>query len=257
MTLAVHGAFTIELAKRGAEAVGIELSKKWLELAKINAEEEVEVPFVECDASHKRACQKLASYEPFDIVFANDVFEHIYDTPGLFRNLQSLMAPDGVLYFKVPNGKATRHVLLEGHKKKFGISLLPPDYWTKFVDAPFQIYYRRWEYFRALFEEYGFHDLQILNEKHDDSHERTVRHIQRDVHKIKQSLKLANFENVDQFKTVREACQYYFEEVEDAIDTVTWDELFFKFRVNFWEGTVRAPKKKMKTFQDNIFRKVK
>jgi 2-polyprenyl-3-methyl-5-hydroxy-6-metoxy-1,4-benzoquinol methylase len=238
-----YGAFTIELAKLGAKSVGIELSEKWLNLATINAENEVEVPFILCDASHRRACRKLAAYGPFDVVFVNDVFEHIYDTPSLLENLRILMAPKGLLYFKVPNGKSTRHVLLEGHKRKFGISLLAPDYWTKFVEAPFQIYYRRWEYFNALFKEYHFHNLQILNENHDDNHEHTKKHILRDIHKIKQSLKLANFENVDQFKVVRNACEYYFEEVEEDLITLSWSELFFKYRINFWEGIIHAPEK--------------
>lgn len=235
-----YGAFTIELAKLEAKVVGIELSEKWLELAKLNAEDEVDVPFVLCDASHRRACKKLTPYGPFDVVFVNDVFEHIYDTPSLLENLRNLMAPGGILYFKVPNGKATRNVLLEGHKKKFGLSLLAPDYWPKFVEAPFQIYYRRWEYFSALFKEYHFHSLRMLNEKHDDSHERTKKHILRDVHNIKQSLKLENFENADQFRFVRDACQYYFEEVEEDLDILEWDDLFFKYRITFWEGIICA-----------------
>src|SRR5262245_34571192 len=46
-----YGAFTIELAKRGAKAIGIELSEKWLRLAKVNAQDEIDVPFISCDAS--------------------------------------------------------------------------------------------------------------------------------------------------------------------------------------------------------------
>lgn len=237
-----YGAFTIELANRGAQAVGIELSAKWLRLAKVNAENEVAVPFIHCDAACPQARQQLSPYGPFEIVIVNDVFEHIYDTAALLQNIKSLMSPGGVLYFKVPNGMATRHVLLEGHKGKFGISILAPDYWTKFVKAPFHIYYRRWEYFRALFNDAGFVGMQIFNANTDPSIETTKKHILRDVHKIKQHLKLANFENTDQLRTVRVACQHYFEEVAGDMETMSWDDLFFKYRVTFWEGVLHAPK---------------
>lgn len=236
-----YGAFTIELAHCGALAVGIELSTKWLRLAKVNAEGEVSVPFVHCDAASPQARLQLMPYGPFDIVIVNDVFEHIYDTVGLLRNIRALMAPGALLYFKVPNGLATRHVLLEGHKGKFGISLLAPDYWQKFVKAPFHIYYRRWEYYRALFADAGFVGLQFFNVNTDPDAETTKKHILRDVHKIRQHLKLANFENSDQLRTVRTACQHYFEEVAADMETLGWDDLFFKYRVTFWEGVLHAP----------------
>lgn len=235
-----YGAFTIELAKLGAKAVGIELSSKWLKLAAVNAQGETDVPFIHCDASSRLAQKQLAEYGPFDVVLLNDVLEHIYDTPGLLENIRALMADGGVLYFKVPNGKATRHVLREGHKRIFGISLLAPDYWPKFVKAPFQIYYRRWPYFTALFREYGFRDLRVLNETTDGSLDITRKHILRDIHKIKHSLKAENFEGPDQFRTLRVACQQYFEEVEEDLETMPLDELFFKYRVTFWEAVVKA-----------------
>ncbi|MEI9927196.1 MAG: hypothetical protein WDN44_05145 [Sphingomonas sp.] len=152
-----------------------------------------------------------------------------------------MMAPHASLFFKVPNGLATRHVLLEGHKRVFGISLLAPDYWQKFVKAPFHIYYRRWEYFRALFNEFGFVDLRMLNENTDPSLEATRRHIKGDIKKIKLHLKAENFANPDQFRTLRVACRYFFDEVTQDLETMAWDDLFFKYRVTFWEGIANAP----------------
>jgi 2-polyprenyl-3-methyl-5-hydroxy-6-metoxy-1,4-benzoquinol methylase len=238
-----YGAFTIELAKRGARSVGIELSDKWLKLATVNARNEVNVPFINCDAASRQARSLLEQYGPFDFVFVNDVFEHIYDTAGLLSNIRFMMKPGGTLYFKVPNGHATRHVLLEGHKGKFGISLLAPDYWSKFVKAPFHIYYRRWEYFNALFREYGFSEMALLNPNTDSELEVTKKKILRDINKIKQHLKLANFENSDQFKTIKIACQKYFDEVDEDMNSMSWNNLFFKYRVTFWEGIVHSPLK--------------
>jgi 2-polyprenyl-3-methyl-5-hydroxy-6-metoxy-1,4-benzoquinol methylase len=233
-----YGAFTIELAKRGAKAVGIELSDKWLRLAKINAQDEIDIPFIHCDASSRQARQQLRQYGPFDVVLLNDVFEHIYDTAGLLSNIRFLMKPGGTLYFKVPNGMATRHVLLEGHKGVFGISLLAPDYWQRFVKAPFHIYYRRWEYFAALFNEFGFQDLQILNGNTDENLDATRSHILRDMEAIKEHLKSDKFVTAEQLKTARTACQRYFEEVTEDLECMGWRELHFKYRVTFWEGII-------------------
>jgi len=236
-----YGAFSIELAKRGARVVGIDINEKWLELGKINAAGEVDVPLLLCDAASRQACQQLKDYAPFDVVLINDVLEHIYDTAGLLENLRRLMKPGAVLFFKVPNGQATRHVLLEGHKGVFGISLMPPDYWPAFVNAPFHIYYRRWPYFTAQLNQFGFHDLKVLNKSTDPSLEATQKHIQADIRKIRRHLKLENFSNAAQFKTARVACLHYFDEVAEDLNDLDWDELFFKYRVTFWEGLVKAP----------------
>lgn len=236
-----YGAFTIELALRGARAVGIDINEKWLRLAQVHAKGEADVPFIQCDAASRRSRELLGLHGPFGVVFVNDVFEHIYDTAALLDNVRYLMQPNGLLYFKVPNPHATRHVLLEGHKGVFGISLLAPDYWSKFVKAPFHIYYRRWPYFVAHFRELGFVQLRVLNRNNDASIDVTKAQIQRDLRKIKQHLKSANFANSDQFKTVRQACQLYFEEAEQDMASMAWDDLHRKYRVTFWEGTVRSP----------------
>lgn len=231
-----YGAFTIELAKAGAKPVGIDINDKWLRLAEINAQDEAAVPFLNCDASTMTARSLLEQYGPFDVVLVNDVFEHIYDTTGLLSNIRALLSSKGLVYFKIPNGLATRHVLLEGHKKVFGISLLAPDYWSKFVKAPFHIYYRRWQYFSALFQEFGFDNVQLINENRDESHEQTQRHIQNDLRKIRRHLIADNFESTDQFRTVRVACKYYFDEVNEDLENMEWNELYRKYRVTFWEG---------------------
>ncbi|HYQ25624.1 MAG TPA: class I SAM-dependent methyltransferase, partial [Polyangiaceae bacterium] len=142
-----YGAFAIEFAKAGAQVVGVDINDKWLRLAEANARNEVELPFLKCDAASHLAVATLRPHGPFDLVILNDVLEHIYDTAGLLANVRALLGHKGRVYFKVPNGLSTRHVLSEGHKKVYGISLIPPDYWQLFVKAPFQIYYRRRAYF--------------------------------------------------------------------------------------------------------------
>jgi SAM-dependent methyltransferase len=238
-----YGSHTIELAKRGAEAVGIDNSAKWLKLAEENARGEAEPAFINCDASARLARQALAAHGPFDIVIVNDVFEHIYDTAGLLENLRALMAPKAMLYFKIPNGLATRHVLKEGHKGVFGISLLPPDFWGAFVNTPFSIYYRRWEYFEALFKKYNFAKPALLNANHDESEEQTKKHISRDLRKIQQHMKLANFKDKTQFGALKGPVQLYAAEVEADVGQMKWSALYEKYRVTFWEGITRSSDK--------------
>lgn len=230
------------MAKKGARVTGIDISDKWLRLAEINAQGEFEGKFLNCDASSYRAHASLQDSGPFDIFIINDVFEHIFDTVGLMRNIALLGTPDALIYFKVPNGQATRHVLLEGHKKVFGISLLAPDYWSEFLSAPFHIYYRRWAYFKAIFDSFGFARLHVHNKVTDPDIDSTRRHIINDIAKIRQHMKAGNFGTPAQFAFMRAATKYYFEEVQEDIETMEWSELFLKYRVTFWEGTIqRSP----------------
>ncbi|HVV95307.1 MAG TPA: class I SAM-dependent methyltransferase [Hyphomicrobiales bacterium] len=230
-----YGAFTIEFAKLGARVAGIDVNKHWLDLAAVNAQDEVDVPFLLCDASALRAREQLESYGPFDLVVVNDVFEHIYDTAGLLDNLTHLLAPGGKIYYKIPNGLATRHVLKEGHKGVFGISLLAPDYWPFFVTYPFSIYYRRWQYFQSLFDHFKL-SINNLNDMRDADLDLTKRHITNDVAKIRRHLKPENFKDRKQYGLIRDACHYYFEEVDNDLETLDRDDLFRKYRVTFWEG---------------------
>jgi len=231
-----YGSFSIELAKLGAEVVGIDISDKWLKLADVNARDEVEVAFLNCDASSRKAKRELEPHGPFDLIVINDVLEHIYDTAGLLSNLDTLLAKSGLIYYKVPNGHATGHVLSEGHKKVFGIALLAPDYWQAFVKAPFHIYYRRWEYFDALFTHFGLTHKINLNEIHDTDIEQTRRHVINGRNRIRRHLKAENFEDRVQFAYARRACMYYFEELETDVEAMAWEELFRKYRTTFWEG---------------------
>lgn len=233
-----YGSHSIELAKLGASVVGVDISNKWLGLAEINARDEAEVRFLNCDASSYMAYSRLKDDGPYDIFIINDVFEHIFDTAGLLANLAKLGAASSTIYFKVPNGQATRHVLVEGHKKVFGISLLAPDYWSEFITAPFHIYYRRWAYFQALFNHYGFTDIRLLNEVTDPDIDTTRRFIVNDLNKIRRHLKAENFENARQFGYLRAAARYYYEEVKEDLETMEWEPLFHKYRTTFWEGIV-------------------
>lgn len=231
-----YGSFAIEMAKQGSHVVGIDISDKWLKLAELNARGEVDIKFLNSDASSYTAAQRLKEDGPFDLFIVNDVFEHIYDTVGLVNNLSQLGAPQAKIYFKIPNGQATRHVLMEGHKKVFGISLLAPDYWSEFVSAPFHIYYRRWSYFKAIFDLFGFRKIDLLNNVTDASVEVTRKFITNDINRISAQLKPQNFKTPKQYNFLKGAADYYYDEVGEDLEKLGWDDLFRKYRVTFWEG---------------------
>lgn len=236
-----YGSYSIEMANRGAKVVGIDINDKWLKLADVNAAgEPCDVTFYKVDASSRTALKKIEPHGPFDLVVVNDVFEHIFDTPGLLANLRSTMKPGAFLYFKVPNGMATRSVISEGHKKKFGISLLAPDYWQMFVTAPFHIYYRRKAYFDALFHQFGFKTVIDIAQINDPDIETTRQHIRNDVRKIQQKLKRDNFEQPAQFACLKHACTGYFDEIADDLEHASWSDLYMKYRVTFWEAIMVA-----------------
>ena len=232
-----YGAFAIEFAKAGAQVVGVDINDKWLRLAEANARNEVELPFLKCDASSHSALGTLRPHGPFDLVILNDVLEHIYDSVGLLANVRGLLKPLGRVYFKVPNGLSTRHVLSEGHKKVYGISLVAPDYWQLFVKAPFQIYYRRRAYFDALFQHFGF-ACEYRNTIADSDRDQTVRHVLADLRKIEAGLKPENFESSQQLRALKGPVLDYIAEATDDCATMSWPELHAKYRVTFWEGVL-------------------
>jgi hypothetical protein len=128
---------------------------------------------------------------------------------------------------------------MEGHKKVFGISLLAPDYWSNFISAPFHIYYRRWGYFKAIFDMFGFTKLDSLNSITDPDIDATRRFIVNDMNRIRRHIKPENFENQTQYSFIRNAAKYYYEEVREDLETLEWEELYRKYRVTFWEGMIR------------------
>jgi trans-aconitate methyltransferase len=55
--------------------------------------------------------------ESFNLIFANDVIEHIEDTETFLRTLFELLAPGGIVAMSVPNARQVRlayHVLIRG-----------------------------------------------------------------------------------------------------------------------------------------------
>jgi len=237
-----YGACAIEIAKLGALSVGCDVSSKWLELAKINAKNEANAVFLNCDASLSSSQQLLAEFGAYNLVLADKILDHIYDSVGALKNIRTIMAPDGIFYFKLTNGRATRNILKEKYKQVFGLSILAPDYWPLFVKAPFLIYYRRWEHWLSLFNEIKFCDLKVFNNGNNESIDVTRKHILADMEKIRQYLKSTEFNNLAHSHLIRLACHYYLDELDDDLKNLSGDDLYIKYRAIYWEGTLKVPK---------------
>ena len=230
-----YGSYSIEMARHGAHATGVDVTEKWLRLAELNAKADANVRFVLCDASSRTALTELESGR-YELIVLNDVLEHVYDTVGLLHNCRELLVDGGLIYFKVPNGKATRNVLREGHKKEFGIALLPPDYWHEFVKAPFSIYYRRLEFFQSLFDRFDLPIKTWVTTNRDPNVSVTRRKILQDKARISELLAPGNFASKKQFDYLRNAIGYYFEEMDEDLAALPEVELYLKYRATFWEG---------------------
>jgi 2-polyprenyl-3-methyl-5-hydroxy-6-metoxy-1,4-benzoquinol methylase len=129
-----YGGFLVAFAERGARVTGIELDRRYLDLALVNLREQgVDADLVEGDATNPQP----AFRGRFDLIVANDVVEHVISLEGFLGNLRDWLAPGGTAYLEIPNGGQPHSVIADGHYGLFGITLLD--------------FERAREYFRALY----------------------------------------------------------------------------------------------------------
>jgi 2-polyprenyl-3-methyl-5-hydroxy-6-metoxy-1,4-benzoquinol methylase len=119
-----YGGFLVAFAERGAEVTGIELDRRYLELAQINLREQgVDARLVQGDATFPRPAFRGG----FELIIANDVVEHVISLQGFLSNIRDWLAPGGVAYLEIPNGAQPHYVISDGHYGLFGITLLEFD----------------------------------------------------------------------------------------------------------------------------------
>jgi 2-polyprenyl-3-methyl-5-hydroxy-6-metoxy-1,4-benzoquinol methylase len=105
----------------------------------------------------------------FDIVFCNDVLEHVLDLEQAATNLEQLLTVRGRLFLEIPNGQAARYLQSDGHYRLPGITLLDhadAERWfraTHHDQYPYRTYfYAPLDYYVSLFSRAGLH-LRLLN----------------------------------------------------------------------------------------------
>lgn len=159
-----YGGFSIALAGAGAEVHAVDVSSKFIEYAKANSADVADIHPQVADASSV-AMRTLYSPKSFQLIVLNDVLEHIYDTASLIANLDYLLAENGIVYFKVPNGFSPRWALSEGHRKIFGLTLLDPDCWFYLYPKRASIFYRPLSLFVAIFQHFNMPKLVMVDEE--------------------------------------------------------------------------------------------
>jgi len=153
-----YGGFVIQCAKHGAHASGVEIVKKFHELALINAQGEPG----SINLVHGNILDNsILRGKTFDALIFNDVFEHIFDVEHLFHRIDALSKLNSIVYFAIPNGESYHSILKEGHKFIFGLTLLEPGNWGSVV-GNFNIYYRPLDLYRYYFGKAGFNHVYLM-----------------------------------------------------------------------------------------------
>lgn len=233
-----YGGMTIEFARAGAEATGVELVPSYVDLARENAIGEADVDFFIADVTMKSSLAHFKGRK-FNVFILNDVLEHIFDTAGLLENLSKLADDDAVIMFDVPNGHSIVSFNAEGHTGIFAVSLADPDCWHFFGRERARIYYRRWPYFVAHFREYGFDHVRLVDT--DSGLSRSER-----VDKLCQAKTSArdSLVKIEHNKSlVSEVVQRFQAEIDYDVENSSDTELDLKYFNYFWRGVAaRSPK---------------
>ena len=87
------------------------------------------------------------------------MFEHVYDTAALLKQMHTLMKPGTPFMFAIPNPYAVSNLKREGHNGTPGLTLLPPNFWHR-VFKGFTCFYHPWSYYSGLFRAMGFERIE-------------------------------------------------------------------------------------------------
>jgi 2-polyprenyl-3-methyl-5-hydroxy-6-metoxy-1,4-benzoquinol methylase len=106
---------------------GWEINAEKLALARINLGTlfEVDTGFTIRDQSVEHPASPGPDFQPFHLVFCQEVLEHVKDLDATLETLARCIEPErGVAYVTIPNGFALESVLRDPHLELFGITLL-------------------------------------------------------------------------------------------------------------------------------------
>lgn len=239
-----YGGFSIEAARKGAYCYGVEISNALYEFAMLNNKDEVyddgSCCFIRADATSPEFLEKVPLHY-FDLIIVNDVFEHVYDTVQLLSNLDKVANEKCAIYFVIPNGNDFRFVAREGHTGCCGISLLAPLLWQTLIPGresyERSIYYRQYEYYRAMFNYFGFTKIDLINYPAYIGMEEAKENIAKGYETAKQIIS----ENEKAFPPVYEqkfrmALEGFEKQLQYDLRHLDASELIWKYMTNFWGG---------------------
>ena len=117
------GGTCIAAAKHGANVLSVELSSKQLALARLNLEDNGDLPvqLIEADVLELSFVRRMGK---FDVIICDNVIEHVEDARRLIWNIAQVLTDDRIAYVTAPNRFASSMVLSDCHYRIFGITLL-------------------------------------------------------------------------------------------------------------------------------------
>lgn len=236
-----YGGFSIEAAKKGAYSYGIEISEPLYEFACLNNQNEVyekgSCKFILTDATSPDCIEKLPN-NYFDLIIVNDVFEHVYDTIQLMNNLSILGNEKAVIYFAIPNGNDMRFIAREGHSGHPGLSLIRPLSWCKLTkDKYWNIYYRQFEYYKAIFSFYGFNTIIPINYPGYMNKDEATSAIFNEYQITKNNIWDNEATFPQEYKNELNSCLSSFDkQLKYDLDKLSSTELCWKYMTGFWAG---------------------
>lgn len=235
-----YGGFSIEAARKGACCYGVEISPPLYEFALLNGQNETydggSCTFIQADATSPEFLEKLPHHF-FDLIIVNDVFEHVYDTVQLLSNLDQVGNDKCAVYFLIPNGNDLSFVAREGHTGCCGLTLLRPLQWRRLDDREQNIYYRQYEYYQALFQYFGFGNVDPINYPGCTELEEMKARIAGEYAKTKETVS----ERWDSFPSgyaaaLKTALEGYDRQLQYDLDHLGAPELGWKYLTRFWAG---------------------
>lgn len=101
------GLLTEPMARLGANATGIDATRRNVEVARIHAEQSgVEVTYLPCAAE-----DLVAAGKTYDVVLAMEIIEHVADVDAFLAALSRLLKPNGLLFMATMSRTAKSYAL--------------------------------------------------------------------------------------------------------------------------------------------------
>ena len=119
-----YGGFLVAAKEAGGKSVtGIDIGQHQLNLAKaLLADYRCDAKLLCADVLDESLSERIG---PFDMILCNDVIEHVDDPECMVARLDALLAPGGMVWFEIPNATHVDFMMLDGHYRVFGLTLLP------------------------------------------------------------------------------------------------------------------------------------
>ena len=114
-----YGGLLKAFASDVTTSVGIEIDTQLAKYSKLNTTD-LDVTIIN-DSIENVGISGLGK---FDLITCTEVIEHVANPQNLAMAIGNLLEPDGLLFLRMPNGRAIDAVSSDGHFLLFGISLL-------------------------------------------------------------------------------------------------------------------------------------